>query len=167
MTVQPEDIEALIAIFESSNWDELHVKTDDLEIFLSTNPEARVPGNGAPLLQVPTGTHASSSSASPLAVPGLAPSVAAAAHANAAVPGNWVPVTAPSLGTFYRAPKPGAAPFVEVGQTVEAETEICLIEVMKLFTALKAGVGGVVRQICVKDAAMVEFGDTLFYIEPG
>jgi acetyl-CoA carboxylase biotin carboxyl carrier protein len=47
-----------------------------------------------------------------------------------------------------------------------ADTEVCLIEVMKLFTSLKAGVTGIVRQVCVEDAAMVEFGDTLFYIEP-
>jgi biotin carboxyl carrier protein len=49
---------------------------------------------------------------------------------------------------------------------VESETEICLIEVMKLFTTLKAGVKGIVKKVCVKDAEMVEFGEPLFYIEP-
>jgi acetyl-CoA carboxylase biotin carboxyl carrier protein len=82
------------------------------------------------------------------------------------VPSHWVALKAPNLGTFYRAPKPGAPSFVEVGQHVVADTEVCLIEVMKLFTSLKAGVTGIVRQVCVEDAAMVEFGDTLFYIEP-
>jgi biotin carboxyl carrier protein len=75
-------------------------------------------------------------------------------------------VTAPNLGTFYRSPKPGSPPFVEIGQAVETQTELCLIEVMKLFTTLKAGVKGTVKRVCVKDAVMVEFGDILFYIEP-
>jgi acetyl-CoA carboxylase biotin carboxyl carrier protein len=82
------------------------------------------------------------------------------------VPASWLAVTAPNLGTFYRAPKPGTPPFVEIGQAVEADTDICLIEVMKLFTTLKAGRKGIVRRACVKDATMVEFGATLFYIEP-
>ena len=75
-------------------------------------------------------------------------------------------ITAPNLGTFYRAPKPGAAPFVELGQSVDADTEICLLEVMKLFTTVKAGAKGIVREICVGDSEMVEFGQTLFLIEP-
>ena len=57
-------------------------------------------------------------------------------------PAHWVAVRAPNLGTFYRAPKPGAAPYVSVGQKVDAETEVCLIEVMKLFTYVLAGVSG-------------------------
>ena len=81
-------------------------------------------------------------------------------------PAHWIAVVAPNLGTFYRAPKPGAPPFVNVGQTVTPETEMCLLEVMKLFTTVTAGAGGVVRRICVQDAEMVEFGETLFYIEP-
>ena len=75
-------------------------------------------------------------------------------------------VKAPHLGTFYRAPKPGVAPFVEVGQAVEPSTEVCLLEVMKLFTTVAAGAKGVVRRICVDDAVLVEFGQTLFYLEP-
>jgi acetyl-CoA carboxylase biotin carboxyl carrier protein len=82
------------------------------------------------------------------------------------VPLHWIAVTAPNLGTFYRSPKPGAAAYVDIGQPVEVDTEICLIEVMKLFTAVRAGVTGIVRRICAKDAEMVEFGQTLFYIEP-
>ena len=58
-------------------------------------------------------------------------------------------VRAPNLGTFYRAPKPGAAPYVAIGQKVEAETEVCLIEVMKLFTSVCAGVAGTVREVLV------------------
>ena len=75
-------------------------------------------------------------------------------------------VRAPNLGTFYRAPKPGAPPYVSLGQRVEAETELCLIEVMKLFTSVPSGVRGTVKQILVEDSQLVEFGQPLFVIDP-
>jgi acetyl-CoA carboxylase biotin carboxyl carrier protein len=77
-----------------------------------------------------------------------------------------VAIRAPNLGTFYRAPKPGAPPYVEVGQTINEDTEICLIEVMKLFAPVAAGVRGVVREVLVKDGQMVEFDAPLMLIEP-
>ncbi len=75
-------------------------------------------------------------------------------------------VRATTLGTFYRAPKPGAPPYVSVGDKVDADTEICLLEVMKLFTAVRAGVAGIVREILVRDSEVVEFDQPLFLIEP-
>jgi acetyl-CoA carboxylase biotin carboxyl carrier protein len=90
----------------------------------------------------------------------------AATSGSGPVPSHWVAVTAPNLGTFYRSPKPGVAPYVTVGQAVTADTEICLLEVMKLFTTVRAGTAGVVRRICVEDAVMVDYGAVLFYIEP-
>jgi biotin carboxyl carrier protein len=75
-------------------------------------------------------------------------------------------VRAPSLGTFYSAPKPGAPKFADVGAQVEAQSELCLIEVMKLFTTMRAGIAGVVREIHVKDGDLVEFDQPLFLIEP-
>ena len=77
-----------------------------------------------------------------------------------------MPITAPNLGTFYRAPKPGAAPYVEVGQHIGEATEVCLIEVMKLFTPVRAGVSGRIAAACVEDGEMVEFGAPLFLVEP-
>jgi len=75
-------------------------------------------------------------------------------------------VSAPSLGTFYRAAKPGAPPFVEIGHRVEPDTELCLIEVMKLFTTLRAGASGTVSKIMVSDGEMIERGQPLFAIDP-
>ena len=63
------------------------------------------------------------------------------------------------------APKPGAKPYVEIGQRVQPDTDVCVIEVMKLFTSVQAGVTGVVRQVLVKDAELVEFDQPLFLIE--
>ena len=70
------------------------------------------------------------------------------------------------LGTFYRAPKPGAPPFVEPGASVEPDTVVGIIEVMKLMNAVRAGVRGVVREIRARDGALVEFGETLLLVEP-
>ncbi|MCO5164109.1 MAG: acetyl-CoA carboxylase biotin carboxyl carrier protein [Mesorhizobium sp.] len=164
MTIKPQDIATLVELFEASDWDELHVQIEGMHIFLSTDPNARLASTPATAATISAGPVAAQpAAASPVAPAAVAPAKASAA---AEVPSSWVAVKAPNLGTFYRAPKPGAAPFVEVGQSVDTETEICLLEVMKLFTAVRAGVKGTVRRVCVKDADMVEFGETLFYVEP-
>ncbi len=73
-------------------------------------------------------------------------------------------VRAPNLGIFYRSPKPGSKAFVEVGSTVAADTEVCLVEVMKLFTTVRAGHAGKVHAVLADDGAMVEAGQPLFAI---
>jgi acetyl-CoA carboxylase biotin carboxyl carrier protein len=82
------------------------------------------------------------------------------------VPEHWVAVTAPLAGTVYRAPRPDASPFVEVGDTVAPEDTVALVEVMKLFTELKAEVSGKVARIEAEDSSLVEFGQNLIWIEP-
>jgi acetyl-CoA carboxylase biotin carboxyl carrier protein len=79
---------------------------------------------------------------------------------------NLHAVKAPMVGTFYRAPAPGKPPFVEVGQSVEPDTVVCIIEVMKLMNSIEAGVRGVVKEIVVQDAAAVDYGAALMGIEP-
>jgi acetyl-CoA carboxylase biotin carboxyl carrier protein len=70
------------------------------------------------------------------------------------------------VGTFYRAPAPGAPPFVEVGSVVNEDDTVCILEVMKLMNSIKAGCRGRVAEICVENATLVEFGATLMVIEP-
>jgi acetyl-CoA carboxylase biotin carboxyl carrier protein len=164
--MKANEIATLVEMFEASHWDELHVRIDGLHLFLSTDANARFTASGAPQLEpatAPLTARARSTPAEFVARPKAAPKPEK--EASDASP-NWVAVKAPHLGTFYRAPKPGAAPFVEVGQAVEASTEVCLLEVMKLFTAVVAGAKGVVRRICVSDAVLVEFDQILFYVEP-
>jgi acetyl-CoA carboxylase biotin carboxyl carrier protein len=110
-------------------------------------------------------TAAEAAPAAPAAAsaPHMAPAVTA--H-DIVIPAGMVAVRAPNLGTFYQAPKPGAPPYVEVGQKVDADTEVCLIEVMKLFTPVKAGVSGTVREICASDGQMVEYEQVLVIVEP-
>ena len=89
-----------------------------------------------------------------------------ASPAQSSVPAGMVAVRAPMLGTFYRAPAPGEKPFVEVGQRVKADDTVCLIEVMKLFNSLRAGVDGKVVQVLVENGGLVEYDQALILIEP-
>jgi acetyl-CoA carboxylase biotin carboxyl carrier protein len=75
-------------------------------------------------------------------------------------------VLAPSLGLFWRSPKPGAPPFVEVGDRVEADSTVCIVEVMKLMNHVKAGCAGVVSAIHAQNGEMVEYGEPLITIAP-
>jgi len=75
-------------------------------------------------------------------------------------------VKAPMVGTFYRSPSPGAKPFVEVGDRVEPDSVVCIIEVMKLMNTIHAGASGVVREIRVENSQPVEFGQVLLVIAP-
>ena len=168
MTIKPTDITTLVEIFAASDWDELHVEIDGVQLFLSTDPNARL-AHAASGLELPEDAgsipRARQARADSAGKAGSAAPAKAVAAAPDVVPSHWVAVTAPNLGTFYRSPKPGAAPYVEEGQVVAADTEVCLLEVMKLFTAVRAGVAGIVRRICVNDAEMVEHGQPLLYIE--
>jgi acetyl-CoA carboxylase biotin carboxyl carrier protein len=75
-----------------------------------------------------------------------------------------LPIASPMLGTFYRAPAPGAPPFVEVGGGVAEDTVVCLIEVMKMMNPVTADVVGRVTEVCVENGALVEAGDVLFRV---
>ena len=162
--ISERDIESLLELFERSDWRELHVWGEGVDLFVSKDPqarrpEARIDGGAAARTAAPqTDVRA--------AGPEPARTDASVARPPADTPAHWIPVRAPCLGTFYLAPKPGAPPFVALGQRVTPETEICLVEVMKLFTTVRAGVTGIVRKLLVADGDLVEFDQPLFYIEP-
>jgi acetyl-CoA carboxylase biotin carboxyl carrier protein len=162
--IKPQDIEALLETFDNSPWQEMRLKVEGLELFLSKTPGAIAHSaaghHSTDPTQFPT-AHATAPAAPQHAISG-----AKAKSTPADVPDHWIAVRAPNLGTFYRSPKPGAAPYVTVGQRVGADTEVCLIEVMKLFTSVLAGVEGAVRRVLVEDAELVEYDQPLFLIEP-
>lgn len=106
----------------------------------------------APALAAPAATSAA---------PAAAPAAPAAAE-EPAVTGT--PVTSPMVGTFYRAPNPGAEPFVKVGDRVEVGQTLGIIEAMKLLNEIEAETAGVIKEICVENAQPVEFGQPLFII---
>ena len=75
-------------------------------------------------------------------------------------------IESPMLGVFYRAPSPGAPPFVDVGTRVETDTIVCLIEVMKMMNSVPAGVAGTIAEVHVENAQAVEYGQPLCRVEP-
>ncbi|MEQ9108071.1 MAG: acetyl-CoA carboxylase biotin carboxyl carrier protein [Limnobacter sp.] len=97
--------------------------------------------------------------------PMAAPAVAAAAEVPAAPVDTGHKVTSPMVGTFYRAPSPGASNFVEIGSTVKEGQTICIIEAMKLLNEIECDKSGVVKAILVENGQPVEFGQALFIIE--
>lgn len=83
-----------------------------------------------------------------------------------AFPPGAVLIKSPMVGMFYRASEPGARPFVEVGQQVDAETTVCIIEVMKLMNSIPAGQKGTVTHVLVDDSEPVEYGQVLMVLDP-
>ncbi len=103
--------------------------------------------------------------AAPVAAPtaGEPPGPVAAAGER---PASWKKVVSPMVGTFYRAPAPGAEPFVKAGDEVTEGQTLCILEAMKLMNELTAEEPGVIREVPVNDAEPVEYGTVLFYYEP-
>jgi len=93
-----------------------------------------------------------------------APSASSGAPANEDA--NLVPIKSPMVGTFYSAATPEAKPFVSVGSTIDEETDVCIIEAMKVFNNIKAETSGTIAKVLVENGATVEFGQVLFLVKP-
>jgi acetyl-CoA carboxylase biotin carboxyl carrier protein len=98
---------------------------------------------------------------------GAAPAAGAGgASAPAGEEAGLVPIRSPMVGTFYAKPSPEAKPFVSVGSRVEEDTDVCIIEAMKVFNNIKAETRGTIARILVEDRETVEFGQVLFLVKP-
>jgi acetyl-CoA carboxylase biotin carboxyl carrier protein len=176
------DVAEIMRLVEESVFDELTLEMDGIKLSLRRGgaPEnsnraatAESAASGlAPAASSGGAARASAHAASPGAAvlaPAHRPAAAdpAPSPAAAADP-NIQEVTAPLLGTFYRSPKPGAPPFVEIGAPVEEDTVVAIIEVMKLMNTVRAGVRGTVAEILPADGSLVEYGATLLRVrKPG
>ena len=98
------------------------------------------------------------------AAPAAAPAPAAASESAPAVAEDTRTINSPMVGTFYRAPSPGAKPFADVGQKVKAGDTVCIIEAMKLLNEIETEYDGVIKEILVENGQPVEFGQPLFVI---
>ncbi len=160
MTLTAADVAEILRLVEDSSFDELSLEFEGLKLNFKR-------GEGG------TGTAGEAGrerraeqqpvvSAQPVAA---APALAGAAGATAvSADPNSQAVASPMLGTFYRAPKPGAPPFVTVGSVVEADTIVGIIEVMKLMNTVRAQVRGTVAEVLVTDGALVEYGEILLRV---
>ncbi|SFU20682.1 acetyl-CoA carboxylase biotin carboxyl carrier protein [Paraburkholderia aspalathi] len=171
MTISSGDVEAIVRMFEQSKWKQLELRVGNSELFLSKEADGRASFSPTASSTVSTAANGRLAAASAVATPALStvvnkdPTPNPLTGGRIELPPGCVHVSAPSLGTFYRSPKPGAALFVELGQEVTEDTELCLIEVMKLFTTLRAEVKGTIREILVKDGDLVEYGQPLFVVQ--
>ena len=163
-----QDLVQLVELIKSSaQFSEFKLRANGIEL------ELRRGAADAPAAAAPVAVAAAAPAPPPAPTPAPTPAPPPRAHAPSAPQSdrataptlaNGQAVTAPMVGTVYLAPEPGAAPFVSVGQRVEADTPVCIVEVMKLMNLIPAGRAGVVRQVLVGDAQAVEFGQPLFVI---
>jgi acetyl-CoA carboxylase biotin carboxyl carrier protein len=157
MSLSNEDVLQILALLDASGFDELRVETSDYKLHLRRSIPANEPPIAPAAASPPAAVESAVAASPPAAVEAVVASGAAANHHA---------VTAPMLGTFYGAPQPGAAPFVTVGATVNDDTVIGIVEVMKLMNSICAGASGTVVEIVAKDGDLVEFGDVLVRIAP-
>ena len=152
MSLSAKDVAEILRLLEESSFDSLSLEMDGMKLNLQR--KSAVPARGNSHAVAGDGTKPASSPLRP-------------AHKETAPsePG-LVEVPAPLLGIYYRAPKPGAPPFIEVGSKVEVETVIGIIEVMKLMNSVCAGVNGEVVEILAENGAAVEYGEILIRVRP-
>ena len=162
MSLSYDDIAEILKIIDGSSCDELIVETDDLKLVVRRNSA----GNAYSLSHDIVAPTARTQSPPGPATVGAAASVDTAPRQALAKAPHQIEVAAPMVGTFYRAPSPDAPPFVEIGQRIRKGDALCLIEVMKLFTTIASEHDGRIVQIGADDSELVEYGRTLFIIEP-
>lgn len=164
MELSAADLKLILQSLEDSAFDQAEVVIGDTRIAVARNG-AVIPSNTP--AQVPAATPSPAPAAAPPA--STPPPVAPAAPVASAPPeptSSGHDVTSPTVGVFWRAPQPGAAPFVEVGQEVAVGDTIGIVEVMKLMTNVEADVAGIVTAIHVENAGSVQHGTPLVTIEP-
>jgi acetyl-CoA carboxylase biotin carboxyl carrier protein len=157
--VSEQDFRALVEVFDNSDWLQLRVEFSGLTIELSKRSAASTT-RVAPTRTLRGRPQHGSKPAAQRQTSG------SSMAQQLRVPKGWVVVRAPNLGTFRRATNGAARPCVDVGESVKPDTDVCLIQVMKLFTSVPAGAQGVVRQICALDGELVEYDQPLLVIEP-
>lgn len=155
-------ISRIIDTLNHSTFDYLQLEFGALKLTIGKGAQVGVPSSA------PSGVPAPAPVAAPATVAAAAPSAPASAPASADVPlaAGEVAITASMIGRFYSQPEPGAAAYVSVGATVREDSTVGLVEAMKMFNAVHAGVNGVITRICVQDAALVEYGQVLFHVRP-
>ncbi len=167
MSLSPDEIRQILAALEKSEWDEALITVGDTSIALSRNGASLPVATGMPVAAPPAPAPPPVTPAAPALAPVPAPQpvVEQPPTAVGTAP-DGIAVTSPTVGIFWRAPQPGAPPFVEVGSAVEAGDTLCIVEVMKLMNNVTAPVSGVVGAIHVPNSGAVEFGQTLVTIVP-
>jgi len=154
MKMEMEYIEKLVKMLTDNELTELSIEEGDRAIIIRKEKE------------VITAAPAVSNFAMPVAAPSPVAKSAAESAPAKKEDSNLLKVTSPMVGTFYKAPSPGAAAFAEVGKSVSSGQVVCIIEAMKLMNEIESEVSGKIVEICVQDGQPVEYGQVLMLIEP-
>jgi acetyl-CoA carboxylase biotin carboxyl carrier protein len=165
-----EDIQKLITMLDKSGLHELDLEIGGARLKLAKpSPPAQpfmLPQQFHSPAPLPQANAAATAQAQPAQTTSPAPAPAAEPAPAPAKPSNVIEVKSPMVGTFYRAPAPGAEPFVKIGDRVRKGQVLCIIEAMKLMNEIEAENDGTIVDILADNAQPVEFGEALFYIEP-
>lgn len=154
-----KDIKAIIDLMKKNSLSEFELEKQDFKIKLKRSPA------GSVAYEEPASmTYAAPATSAPVS-PAVLPAPLASGPAPTSAAGS-LEIKSPMIGTFYRAPSPESANYVEVGTEVNADTVVCIIEAMKVMNEIKAEVRGVVTEILVENAKPVEFGQPMFKIKP-
>lgn len=157
-----EDVAEILRIIDSSSCEELILDLTDVKLVVRRHAAASPTPQIAPS-PFPSAPAASADAGAPTRAAPPAPATATRLKPPAM---GHVEIKAPMVGTFYVAPSPGAPPFCPVGGSVSKGDKLCMIEVMKLFTTIFAEQSGRIVEVCAEDGELVEYGRTLFLLEP-
>ena len=146
-----KDIRQLVRLMVENDLGELEIADGQDKVHLK-----RGAVQGAVVNVAPAAVHVSAAAGAP----------APAAKEEAPAAENLVEIKSPMVGTFYAAPSPDSEAYVEVGAAVSDNTVVCIIEAMKVMNEIRAECSGVIREVCVKNAQPVEFGQVLFRVKP-
>jgi acetyl-CoA carboxylase biotin carboxyl carrier protein len=155
-----KEIQELIRFVAKSGVNEVELERDGFKLSIKANAPAPVAQVVAAPMPVQVAAPVASAAA---AAPAPAAAPAAAAPAAEA---NYLTVTSPMIGTFYRTPGPDKDPFVSVGDLVEPGKVVCIVEAMKLFNEIESEVKGRIVKVLVDNASPVEYGQPLFLVDP-
>jgi acetyl-CoA carboxylase biotin carboxyl carrier protein len=160
-----KEVAEILKIIDASQCDEVVLELDDIRLIVRRSAESgtRATSGESKTVLPPTRVSAAPPTRDLALDPASKKPSAAPAHVVA--PGR-IEIRAPMVGTFYRRPSPRDLPFVEVGRKIKRGDPLCLIEVMKLYTTIEAQADGVIEQIAVEDATLVEFDQLLFVVKP-
>lgn len=172
MEMSPETIRALLDAFERSDWREMVVEVGDDRLHVSRDQLTELaPRAAAPAPRVEAPQPAGPATAGDPPLPPVAKASSATvpptvSPAGGTVPANGTKIESPSVGLFWRAPSPGAPPFVEIGGRVSAGDTVAIVEVMKLMNHVASPIDGVVTAILVENGDSVEFGQPIVVVDP-
>jgi len=156
--VDIKDIKAIIDLMKKNSITEFELERQDSKIRLK-----RGTNGGAPVIQY---DEPAIPGVAPVLMPVTTPPLPVAVPPSVPTTTGEVEIKSPMIGTFYRAPSPEAASYVEIGAEIGPESVVCIIEAMKVMNEIKAEVKGVITQVLVENAKPVEFGQPLFKVRP-